>query len=184
MTTAEQAVKHALSRVGTGEYQLGTGDCYTERGGKSDCAGFAINWCYNLRRHRPGFNRGPWSTVEDDINCNSAIEDADHHQELFTQAIPPDRPQEGEARPGDLLTYPTFVVGPKHIKFIGHVAIVVDVPADWRVGDPWARLTVVQCCGPNGRTPAILKTSGAHWDAHDQVWPKPQHRSRLLRVKQ
>src|SRR5262245_49816365 len=81
--TADQAVEIARELVGHMTYQLSTGDCDTANWGRSDCAGFAICRCYGLRRHRPGFNRGAWSSVEDDLNCNSAIEDADHHRELF-----------------------------------------------------------------------------------------------------
>lgn len=184
MNSAEKAVEIALSLVNTGVYKLGTGDNDTPKGGESDCAGFAINRCYNLRRHRPGFNVGPWASVSDDLNCNSAIEDAHHKQELFVPVPLSDVP-----RLGDLLTYPTFriknalgaTVGP----FIGHIAIVVAVPAEWSWGaSKWADLTVVQCCGPDGRRPGIVKSSAMHWDAHDKTWPKPEHRSQLIRVKQ
>ncbi len=189
MNTAEKAVEIALSLVNTGIYKLGTGDCDTKTGEPSDCAGFAINRCYNIRRHRPGFNAGPWASVSDDINCNSAIEDAHHKQELFEPVFLIDKKFSDVPRPGDLLTYPTFriknalgaTVGP----FIGHVGIVVGVPAEWSWGaSKWAELTVVQCCGPDGRKPGIVKSSALHWDAHDKVWEKPQHRSVLLRIKQ
>jgi hypothetical protein len=55
----------------------------------TDCAGFAISWCYKLPRHRQGFNAGPRATVSDDLNCNSAIEDADHKRELFERVFTP-----------------------------------------------------------------------------------------------
>jgi|SRR5690349_6732647 len=174
--TSQDAVKIALDHVNHGIYMLGTGDRDTPKDGESDCAGFAFCKCWNLKRHRPGFNKGPWASIEDDINCNSAIEDADHHRELFE---PIDRPE-----PGAFVTYPTFYL-PGHPKpWIGHVGIIVGVPAEW---DPkfskYAELTIVQCCGPNGRNPGILKTSGAHWDDHDKTWPKQEHRTRLIRVR-
>ena len=172
-----EAVKIALASVGHFTYWLGTGDCDTANWGRSDCAGFAICRCYNIRRHRPGFNKGPWATVESDINCNSAIEDADHHRELF------ERVTSGPPQPGDLLCYPTFVS--QGHKFIGHVAIVVgtDRLLEWDWTRPtWSYLDVVQCCGPNGRTPGVIATTASHWDDHDRVWPKPEHRSVLIRV--
>ncbi len=183
MTTAGRpcspiaAVTVARSLVGHLTYWLGTGDCDTPSTGRSDCAGFAISKCYGLRRHRPGFNRGSWSSVEDDINCNSAIEDADHHRELFVRAARPEL--------GDLLAYPTFHLPGHQQPWIGHIAIVIGVARviEWDPATPqWHLLDVAQCCGPNGRTPGVLATTAAHWDAHDQIWPLPQHRSVLLRV--
>lgn len=174
------AVTVARSLVGHLTYWLGTGDCDTPTDGRSDCFGFAFDRCYGVRRHRPGFNVGPWASVTDDLNCNSAIEDADHHRELFVRA---DRPQLG-----DLLAYPTFTIvdmnGASH-HFIGHVAIIIGVSRmlEWDPAAPqWRLLDVAQCCGPNGRTPGVLATTAAHWDDHDKMWPKPEHRSALLRV--
>lgn len=175
--SAIAAVTVAKSLVGTGVYELGTGDWNTPIGGPSDCAGFAINRCYGLRRHRPGFNRGAWSSVEDDLNCNSAIEDADHNRELFVRAT------SGPPQIGDLLAYPTVRVGGR--AFIGHVAIVTGVGRllewDWTRPD-WAALDVVQCRGPNGRRPGIVASDGSHWNDRDRMWPKPEHRTALLRL--
>lgn len=171
------AVTVARSLVGTGVYQLGTGDCDTPIGGKSDCFGFAFNRCYGVRRHRPGFNRGAWATVSDDLNSNSAIEDADHHRELFVRPPYP--------MLGDLLAYPTIRLPGHDRPWIGHIAIVVDVSRvlEWDPAWPdWSLLGVAQCCGPNGRHPAILRTDGSHWNQHDHTWPKPEHRTALLRV--
>lgn len=194
--TPEKAVEIALSQVGHGVYKLGTGDCDDHPDDPSDCAGFAINRCYNIRRHRPGFNRGGWATVEDDINCNSAIEDARHKQELFVQLWDPIANDKMQAirsqgpyvpRPGDLITYPTFRINSKGkvLTFIGHIAIIVKVPAEWEWGlDGWKELTVVQCAGPDGRKPGIFQSSAMHWDAHDKTWPKPEHRTQIIRVKQ
>lgn len=174
--TTQEAVKTALAHVNYGVYMLGTGDCDTPKDGQSDCAGFAFCKCWGLRRHRPGFNKGAWASIEDDINCNSAIEDADHHKELF---VPIDRPELGA-----FLIYPTFYLKGHPKPWIGHVAIVVAVPPEW---DPalskFAELTVVQCCGPDLRKPGILKTSGVHWDNHDKDWPNAEHRTRLIKVK-
>lgn len=176
-----EAVAIARSLVGTGIYQLGAGDSDTRPGGPSDCFGFAFCRCYGVRRHRPGFNVGPWSSVSDDLNCNSAIEDADHAGELF-QRITAGAPQVG-----DLLAYPTFSipVGSSRKTWIGHIAIVTDTERllEWDWTRPtWAEIDVAQCCGPNGRRPGIVASTAAHWDEHDRLWPKPEHRSVLLRV--
>jgi hypothetical protein len=173
--SAWQAVARALAHVNCGVYWLGTGDIDTPPDGRSDCAGFAISFCYGLRRHRSGFNRGPWASVSNDLNVNGAIEDADHARELFVRAP-------GPPRIGDLLCYPTFRLPGRPQPWIGHVAIVVGVTA-WDAARPaWAALQVVQCRGPDGETPGIVASSGAHWDEHDRDWPKPEHQSVLLRV--
>jgi Putative peptidoglycan binding domain/CHAP domain len=193
--TATEAVARALSLVGRGgQYQLGTGDYHPARAGTpddlpwapavsgapgSDCAGFALSWCYKLPRHRPGLNVGPWATVSDDINCNSAIEDADHAQDLFVRAT-------GAVQPGDLLTYPTITL-PNHPKpWIGHVAIVTGVgrAAAFDLANPdYSLLDVAQCCGPNGRAPAVIASDGSIWNQHDHQWPLPAHRTVVLRAK-
>lgn len=189
---AAEAVARALSLVGKGgQYELGTGDYrpaagldvpWTQNGGPpgADCAGFAECWAYCLPRHRPGYNHGPWSTCEDDINCNSALEDAQHDQELF--AVVTDAP-----RPGDLLLYPTIylTVDGQRREFVGHVCIVTGVSraGGFVISKPdWTLLDVAQCCGPNGRAPAVIASDGAIWAQHDHLWPKPEHRSWLIRA--
>jgi hypothetical protein len=194
--SAAEAVARALSIVGKGgQYELGTGDYRPQptfpgapdvdlpwttndlgaRG--SDCAGFAGCWCYKLPRHRPGYNRGPWSTCSDDLNCNSKLEDARHGRDLF--AVVTDAPQ-----PGDILAYPTIYL-PGHPPFCGHECIVVGVSraAAFDISKPdWSLLDVAQCCGPNGRAPAVVASDGSIWNQHDHLWPKPEHRSELIRA--
>jgi hypothetical protein len=185
--SAAVAVERAKSLIDKGgQYVLGTGDYlgddkppWTARGDMigSDCAGFAISWCYTLRRHRPGYNHGSWATVSDDINCNSILEDAAHARELFVFVAPDDRP-----RPGDLLTYPT--VSHDGRRHIGHVGIVigVDRAGDFRLDKPdWSLLDVAHCCGPNGREPAVVRTTGARWNVQDRTG-RPGQRTRLLRA--
>jgi hypothetical protein len=195
--SAAEAVQRARSLIGKGgQYILGTGDYrphvvggtlidlpWTERDGLvgSDCAGYAISWCYMLQRHRPGFNVGSWASVANDINCNSAIEDGQHNRDLFEVIDTPEL--------GALLLYPTFVIvgmdGKPH-RFIGHVGIVVGVSRclEW---DPalrtYAALDVAHCHGPNERKPAVTLGDGALWDHHDHIWPKPQHRTVMLRAR-
>jgi len=40
----------------------------------------------------------------------------------------------------------------------------------------------VQVRGPNGRIPAAIASDGGIWSHHDLMWPRPEWRSRLLRV--
>lgn len=174
--TAAAAVAQARALVGHGVYQLGTGDDTSKGDDPRDCFGFAVCELYGLRRHRPGFNRGAWATVEDDLNCNSAIEDAGHAGELFERVQTP--------APGILLAYPTIYLH-GHPPFIGHIGIVVGVSRclEWDHEHPdYALLDVVQCHGPNGRKPGIVATDGSVWSHHDALWPKPEHRTAMLRV--
>lgn len=178
-----------------GQYLLGTGDYqpivsghlvldypWTYQGNSqgSDCAGFAICWAWKLKRHRPGFNQGAWASVSDDINCNSAIEDGAHRQELFTLVH-----ADSAVMPGDLLAYPTFRV-PDHahnlLTFIGHVGLVESVPGNFKYGD-WKSLGILQCHGPNYRSPGVVRTDGQIWATHDSIWPKPEHRTQVVRPR-
>lgn len=191
--TASEAVSRALSVVGKtdGCYYLGSGDYRPRPMGVwpgidlpwtagpnnkqcSDCAGFAICWCWKLRRHRPGFNKGPWATVEDDINVNSIMEDAVHWLELAYEISP------AEVMPGDLLCYPTFKVSGK--RFIGHVGIVTDIAPKYTNGK-YQYLLVAHCHGPNLRTPAVTLNTGMLWEKHDKLWPKIQHRTHVIRMR-
>lgn len=177
MWGAKEAVRRALELVGRGIYQLGTGDIGSTGDDPRDCFGFAVCELYGLRRHRPGFNHGPWSTVEDDLNCNSLIEDAVHARELAEVVYTP--------APGVLLAYPTIRLPGHPEPWIGHIAIVVGVSrcASWDHGRPnYSLLDVAQCRGPDGRRPGIVATDGSVWDHHDALWPRPEHRTVMLRV--
>lgn len=175
--TAAQAVAQARALVGRGTYTLGTGDITSHGDDQRDCFGFAACEVYGIKRHRPGFNEGPWATVSDDLNSNSAIEDADHRRELFERVFTP--------APGILLAYPTIRIAGHPQPFIGHIGIVVGVSRclEWDHDHPdYALLDVVQCSGPNGRKPGIRATDGSAWSHHDTMWPKPEHRTAMLRV--
>jgi len=185
--TAQQAAAEALSLVGTGRYKLGALDSEATAS-IYDCSSFAIRHCYKLPGHRPGFNRG-WkpdanfpqgATVVDDINTNSAIEDAFHEQELFELV-------RDDPRVGDLLAYPTIrIPGIKAGPWIGHVLICVGTGRvrSWDPTKPkFSLLDVVECHGPNGTLRAIRKNTGAMVDSHNATWPKVNHRGHLLRVK-
>lgn len=171
-----------------GQYQLGTGDFHpatpdTPFTGPqaSDCAGFAICWAWKIVRHRPGFNNGPWASVSDDVNVNSAVEDARHHQELFHEM-----PMGGIPQWGDLICYPTIRIpgadGATHT-FIGHVAFIESVPGDFQPHERWSRLRLLQCHGPNGQRPAVVRTDGSMFDHHDGNWPKAEHRTTIIRPR-
>lgn len=171
--------------LGTGDYRPGAAadvPWTASPGGTlaSDCAGFAISWCYKLPRHRPGYNHGAWATVSDDLNTNSALEDARHARELFELV------QDGDALlSGDLLMYPTIRVtgddGNVHT-LIGHVQIVVD-PRGVVAGGHFAPCVVAHCHGPNLRSPGVTLSDGSVMDLHNQSWPKPEHRAYAVRTR-
>lgn len=187
-----EAVDRARSMVDNGgQYILGTGDYrpndnedlpWTFRNGKkgSDCAGFALCWAWKLQRHRPGFNVGPWASVSEDINCNSALEDGLHRQELFVTL-----PEGSCVQPGDVLVYPTITVtvDGKRKRFIGHCGLVESVPVGFTYGN-WDGLSIIQCHGPNYRSPAVVRTGGRTWVRHDSLWGKLEHRTRVVRPKE
>lgn len=186
LRTADQAVKEARSLDGTGIYKLGALDD-DARFSIYDCFSFAVRHCYGLPGHRPGFNRG-WhsdanfpdgASVVDDLNSNSAIEDAFHAAELFE--LVEDAPREG-----DILAYPTIHLKGITKPWVGHAAIVTGVSrvSHWNPDLPvFGVLDMIECTGPDGHRRAIAKNTGAKFDAWCVTWPKPQHRSRLLRVK-
>lgn len=168
----------------TGMYWLGTGnygvDPWTpnpEDKPASDCAGFAISWCWKLRRHRPGFNKGGWATVEDDLNVNSIMEDAVHRTELAVPLAVYELP-----KPGDLLCYPSFIVRGVGQK-IGHVAIIEHVP-DTYVHENWRQLHIIHCHGPARHTPAVERASGYLFEQHDNTWPTEARRTKVIRMKE
>lgn len=186
--TAKEAVARGVAalRMG-GQYGLGSGDYHPGPyappmtngdvpwtsspdpafpGPSSDCAGFAICYAWKIRRHRPGFNKGWWATIEDDVNVNSAIEDGEHKAELF---ITP--PHGSTPQPGDLICYPTFRLQGVPRPFIGHVGLIELVPDDWHPGDRWSRLTILQCHGPDGFKPGVVRTDASVFDHHDSQWP-------------
>lgn len=186
--SAEEARERALALVGSplGLYVYGTGSYHpgaehdTPSGNErweTDCAGFALSWAWKLDRHRPGFNAGPWASVSDDINCNSALEDAAHRSDVFTHPAPGAL----DPRPGDVLVYPTFRAwGAVHI---GHCALVLEVESDFRAGR-WDRLVVAQAHGPTGFSPGVVRTDGSVFLRHDWHWPRLDQRTKLLRPRE
>lgn len=178
MTPAE-AVERARSLLGKGHpYVLGGGNRegptrvakkdqagkiigYTDPG--FDCWGFADAWAYDHPRHDPGFNKGPWATVTDDRNCDSAIEDAEHTMQAYRVT---DRPELG-----CLLVMPS-VRDPKTKKRIriGHVWLVTGVTAEWDPAHPQPQyhlLETLQCQA--SKHPAI------------RLGPGPLHDGRVFR---
>ena len=197
--SALEARERLLSLVGQGTYVYGTGD-YRPKviGGKlvdkpwtthesglvgSDCAGVAICWAYMLRRHRPGFARGRavgFDDVDDDINCNSAIEDALTARELFEVVTTP--------AIGVILAYPSFSIkdadGEVH-QFIGHCAGVVSIDRclEWNPLEPdYSLLDIVQCRGGTGRKPGVIRSDASLFDHHDAKWSQPARRTVMLRA--
>jgi hypothetical protein len=185
VTRAADAVARALMMVGERwPYVLGGGNhvgptrVRRKDGTLSalgfDCFGFAHSFCYQEPRHRPGFNRGSWATVSDDINCDAAIEDAEHKRELFEVV--------DVAGVGDLIVMPSIRdEDGKRIR-IGHVWLVVGVPAEAPPPGTYRDYDTVQC---QARTkPAIKRGPGPATDARtfrglaDDAW-----RIRILRVR-
>jgi len=183
--SSAEAIQRAVKYVGRGTYGLGKGGYSAKQPDypfaningidMADCSAYAIQYAYKLPAHRPGFNVGPWATVADDINCDSAIEDGEHKRELFAAELAPQL--------GDLLTFPS-IRGPdgKRIR-IGHVGIVVGLCAEWDPTAPqYGLLEVVQCQA--SRKPAVIRGPGSGWmgresfrGATDEAW-----RTRILRV--
>ncbi len=139
-----------------------------------DCWGFAGSWAYEQPRHEPGFNVGAWATVSDDRNCDSAIEDAEHKRQGY-EVI--DRPEIG-----CLLVMPSVRgEGGKRLR-IGHVWLVVGVPAEWDPARPqYDLLETLQCQA--SVPPAIKRGPGPRHDGRTfrgrtmDAW-----RIRMLRV--
>ncbi|MCA1833050.1 MAG: hypothetical protein ABR520_11310 [Mycobacteriales bacterium] len=175
---ADRAVARALALIGRGTYVFGTGDIDSSGDDARDCFGFACCELFGIPRHRPGFNRGSWATVSDALNCNSAIEDADHAGELFERLSTP--------MPGALILYPTIHLPGHPTPWIGHVKLVVGVSrcTAWDRDRPdWSLLDTVECRGPNGARPGIVAGNGLGMVTHDGLWPKPEHRTAMIRVK-
>jgi hypothetical protein len=181
-----RAVERARRFVGTGHYVLGGGDYhdaahdvpYTSLHGfddACDCWGI-VAFAKEQKRHQPGFNRGAWSSVADDVNWDSAIEDAEHAQTKF--ALVTDAPQEG-----DLVGYPSIRDGRLRLR-IGHGGIISGVSRvrSWNWSLPaFDQLDVIQC--QSTCAPAIKETTGALWLFKDTFRGKQDRawRTRVLR---
>lgn len=182
MKTPQEASVRALAMVGTlWPYVLGGGNhkgptkVRLANGTMSalgyDCWGFAWSHCYEEPRTVAGFNKGPWATVTDAINCDSAIEEAEHVGKTFQVVDAP--------HVGDLLVMPSIRdKNGKRIR-IGHVWIVTGVPAE--APATLAEYETVQCQASS--KPAIKLGPGPKSDARtfkgltDEDW-----RIRVLRV--
>jgi hypothetical protein len=169
-------------------YILGTGDHHADGlHGPWDCAGAAMCAALEVKRHRPGFARGPlphgwerFADVTDDINTNSGIKDAIANRDLFT-LVPDGEP----LLPADLLAYPTIRIrdaddGEVHT-FIGHVQMVKH-PRGALAGGPYSGVIVLHAHGPNSRVPAVTEDFAIAMDKHNERWPKPFHKAHALRI--
>lgn len=186
----EEAVQRMLSIEGKGgQYLWGTGNYdprdpsvpWTEKRGEygADCAGAAICFAFRLVRHRPGFNRQPYALVEDDINVDSVLEDADPARggrlELGEIVTVP--------APGVLLVTPTIRLLGHNFCEPGHVRLIIDA-SRWNPSAPrWADVTYLECRGPDHRKPGVVRATGESVDHHDADWPKPLHRAAMVRIR-
>lgn len=145
-----------------------------------DCSGW-VTYLYKLLRTRKGFNVGKWATVSHAINTDSIVEDAEHKQELFYVVAYPVL--------GDLIVYPGSWEDSDgdgdldQREDIGHVGIIVGVPAEWDPARPqYELLTVVHCSPSNAKRKwktGVKRTNGALW-----VDRKGRAKTRIVRVKQ
>lgn len=142
-----------------------------------DCAGAAVAHAFGLFRHRPGFNRQMHATIEDDLNVDSIIEDADPARggrlelgELVT--IP---------APGILLMTPTIRIPAKNFVEPGHVRMILDATR-WNPAAPrYADVVYLECRGPNRRAPGVVRNTGESVDQWDAVWPT--HKAVMVRIR-
>jgi hypothetical protein len=140
-----------------------------------DCWGFADAWAYDHPRHDPGFNVGPWATVSDDRNCDSAIEDAEHRRQAYEVIDTPEI--------GCLIVMPSIRdENGKRIR-MGHVWLAAVVPDAWNPAKPQYDTIITLQCQASSH-PAIKMGPGPRSDARtfhgvtDDAW-----RIRMLRVK-
>lgn len=192
MTPAE-IVARALAWRDKSEYQLGTGnynpnqpdspETVHHKTGKrgADCAGFAVCFAHKLRRHRPGFGRGPGARVVDDLNSDSVLYDAIHNQELFELVI-------GPPNAGDLLIMPSTYDRTGERTGIGHVMLAIANRArEWQhdlLPRPWGLVDVAQCRGPNGKRPGIIVSDASVCARHDAKWvKKPDMWTQVVRCR-
>ncbi len=182
-TSRESAVARAWLIAGTRptRYKLGAGGRnpsaptpFTVRDGilGSDCIGFVL-WCLGLDRYQPKV----FPYYEGWINTDSAIMDAKGKRSVFELI---DRPELGS-----MVIYPSLWKAGKMIR-MGHVAIVVEVPAEWPSKLEWSKLAprertallklvkVIDCAGSAARrllSRAVKQTTAAaSWDKPDSVW--------------
>lgn len=142
-----------------------------------DCAGAAISHAFMLTRHRPGFNERPRASVSGDLNVDSVIEDATPDlggvQELGELVTAPE--------PGVLLLTPTIRTPSKGFVEPGHVRMIIDA-SKWIAAAPrWADVVYLECRGPNGRAPGVVRNTGESVDQWDATWPT--HKAVMVRIR-
>lgn len=163
-----------------------------------DCVGFALSRGRQVPRHRPGYNKDLYRKlvalgyapelakafafvydVEDDVNVTSMFGDALADQDLVRFVSAPEMPE-----PGDFVAYPTVKLEDHPGKsWEGHIGGVVDVDPKFDPFKPDYRLLqTVQCTGPEGHDPGVISMNGLYFQEHAEVWPLPQHTTRILRV--
>lgn len=167
--TAHEAVERAKrTALGLAKYILGAGgrnpeadNPFTSKNGAlgSDCIGFVL-WCLGLDRLQPDYPfYGGW------INTDSMLMDVDEHQTRFKEI---DRPV-----PGCCVVYPSIWKDGKMVR-MGHIGLVVDVPAEWPAWKLSAaerkvwmkKVTVIDCAAAASRkllSKAVGKRTAEIW---------------------
>lgn len=175
-----EAVERARKFIGLGTYVLGSGgyrpakntdddpEPWTPHAQKNvpgpycDCWGL-VSWAFKQRRHRPGYNLG--GSVVDDVNVDSAIEDArgingkKARGELWGLVGVASGVNIGLITPmlGDLLVWPSIRnLAGKRLR-VGHVGIVS------HVGERVEDMRVIQCSSVKPYGAAIRETDTRSW---------------------
>lgn len=120
----------------------------------SDCVGFAL-WCHGIDRFNKLFPvYGGW------MNTDSLRQEALEDKGEIDWVTQISRPE-----PGCLVVY--GAAGKKPFRRIGHVGLVVNVPAEWdaSVKDCWRALGVIDC---RSSSPAIELRNGLTWWGRDR----------------
>jgi hypothetical protein len=137
----------------------------------SDCVGFVL-WCLGIDRYQPKL----FTYYDGWMNTDSIIEDAKTGVGGGLWKLL-DRPE-----PGCLVVFPSLRKGGKMIR-MGHVGLVVEVPAEWPIGKTWnmferremLKLVKVVDCNASLKRKLAGKaigqiTAADLWDKPDAVW--------------
>lgn len=121
----------------------------------SDCIGGAA-WCAGFDRYQPARFSHIYSGW---INTDSMIMDAGRDARCFTRLALP--------KPGCFVVCATGS-GPK--KSIGHIGVVVSVPAGFALNSDWSDLGVVDVAARTGRANCRNSRGGAGWQERDGIF--------------
>lgn len=120
-----------------------------------DCSGFTA-WCLGFDRYQPDEFPTEW------INTDSMLADAERGGSWFAFD---DKPSIG-----GLVVYGATYKGGRRIR-VGHVALVVTVPAEFDPLEVWLRTRVIHCSSSaSAKGNAITETDAALWGRRQGRW--------------